>query len=93
MQAIQLIGFVLPLVLALASTPRAWAQSAQALVADAVNAMGGMNALRALKHQIVESEGKQFDSSSTPQPLGPTRQISSFRYTLSRQLGVAPSPA
>ena len=87
MQAVQLIGFVLTLVLAPAPTPRAWAQSAQALVADAVNAIGGMNALRALKNQIVESEGKQFDSSSTPQPLGATRQISSFRYTLSRQLG------
>jgi glyoxylase-like metal-dependent hydrolase (beta-lactamase superfamily II) len=35
---------------------------------------------------VIESEGKQFDSSSTPQPLGPTRQISTFRYTLTRDL-------
>jgi glyoxylase-like metal-dependent hydrolase (beta-lactamase superfamily II) len=48
--------------------------------------MGGMAALRALKNQVVESEGKQFDSSSTRQPLGPTRQTTTFRYTLTRDL-------
>jgi glyoxylase-like metal-dependent hydrolase (beta-lactamase superfamily II) len=62
------------------------AQSAKTLVVQALNAMGGISALRALKNQIVESEGKQFDSSSTPKPLGPTRQISAFRYTLTRDL-------
>jgi glyoxylase-like metal-dependent hydrolase (beta-lactamase superfamily II) len=60
------------------------AQSAKTLVDQALNAMGGLSALRALKNQIIESEGKQFDSSSTPKPLGPTRQISAFRYTLTR---------
>ena len=48
--------------------------------------MGGMNALRAIRNEVIESEGKQFDSASTPQPLGPTRQISTFRYTLTRDL-------
>jgi glyoxylase-like metal-dependent hydrolase (beta-lactamase superfamily II) len=48
--------------------------------------MGGLTALRALKNQVVESEGKQFDSSSTPLPLGPTRQTATFRYTLTRDL-------
>ena len=48
--------------------------------------MGGLTALRVLKSQVIESEGKQFDSSSTPQPLGPTRQITTFRYTLTRDL-------
>jgi hypothetical protein len=62
------------------------AQSAKALLDQSVDAMGGMNALRALKNEIVESEGKQFDSSSTPQPLGLTRQVSTFRYTLTRDL-------
>ena len=62
------------------------AQSAKAIVEQAAKAMGGMNALRALKNEVVESEGKQFDSSSTPQPLGPTRQVSTFRYTLTRDL-------
>lgn len=62
------------------------AQSAKAIVDQAAKAMGGMNALRALKNEVIESEGKQFDSASTPQPLGPTRQISTFRYTLTRDL-------
>jgi glyoxylase-like metal-dependent hydrolase (beta-lactamase superfamily II) len=66
---------------------QARAQSAQALIAEAAKAMGGMAALRAVRNQIIESEGKQFDSSSTPRPLGPTRQISTFRYTLTRYLG------
>ena len=62
------------------------AQSAQALIDQAAAAMGGKTALRALKNELIESEGKQYDSSSTPQPLGPTRQISTFRYTLTRDL-------
>ena len=62
------------------------AQSPAALLQQSANAMGGPTALRALKSQVIESEGKQFDSSSTPQPLGPTRQITAFRYTLTRDL-------
>ena len=44
------------------------AQSAQALIRETAKTMGGIAALRAIKNQVVESEGKQFDSSSTPQP-------------------------
>lgn len=42
----------------------AQSMSAKAILYRAVNAMGGMAALRAVKNQVVESEGKQFDSSS-----------------------------
>lgn len=87
LQRFGLIGLLLAVTLALGPSSRADAQNAQALLTDAAKAMGGMSALRAIRNQIVESEGKQFDSSSTPQPLGPTRQISSFRYTLTRQVG------
>jgi glyoxylase-like metal-dependent hydrolase (beta-lactamase superfamily II) len=73
-------------VLALIETGSARAQTAKGLIDEAAKAMGGMAALRAIKNQVIESEGKQFDSSSTPKPLGPTRQISTFRYTLSRDL-------
>jgi len=67
------------IVLTLAPT-RGYAQSpAAALLQRSANAMGGLTALRALKIQVIEGEGKQFDSSSTPQPLGPTRQITTFR--------------
>jgi glyoxylase-like metal-dependent hydrolase (beta-lactamase superfamily II) len=76
---------LLSLVSVLAIAP-ASAQSPAALLQQSANAMGGLTALRALKIQVVESEGRQFDSSSTPQPLGPTRQITTFRYTLTRDL-------
>jgi len=79
--------FLCALTFSLGALSQARAQSAQALIAEAAKAMGGMAALRAVRNQIIESEGKQFDSSSTPQPLGPTRQISTFRYTVIRQLG------
>jgi hypothetical protein len=72
--------------LGLITTNSAQAQSAQSLIGEAAKATGGMAALRALKNQLVESEGKQFDSSSTPRPLGPMRQINTFRYTLTRDL-------
>ena len=61
------------------------AQSAKALIDQAASAMGGMAALRAINNQVVESEGKQFNSAPIAQ-LGPHRQISTFRYTLTRDL-------
>ena len=76
----------LVLLLAFSAIESARAQSAQELIGEAATAMGGMAALRAVKSQVIESEGKQFDSSSTPKPVGPTRQISTFRYTLTRDL-------
>jgi len=83
----RIVSFLgLALLFGLVTRGSASAQSAQALVGEAAKAMGGMAALRAVKNQIVESEGKQFDSSSTPRPLGPTRQISTFRYSLTRDL-------
>jgi len=84
-RAIRLV--LLPLVVTLlAAGADAQAPSPAALLQQSANAMGGVAALRALKTQVVESEGKQFDSSSTQQPLGPTRQINTFRYTLTRDL-------
>ena len=60
--------------------------AARALLEEAAKAMGGIQALRSLKNQVFESEGKQFDSSSTPRPGGATRQITTFRYTLTRDI-------
>ena len=59
---------------------------AKALVEEAAKAMGGLPALRALKNQVIESEGKQFEHASPRQPLGPGGQISTFRYILTRDL-------
>ena len=76
----------LVLLLAFSAIDLARAQSAQELIGETATAMGGMATLRAVKSQVIESEGKQFDSSSTPKPVGPTRQITTFRYTLTRDL-------
>src|SRR5262245_19972094 len=81
-----IVGGLTIIALCTLMSTHAAAQSARALVDQAAQAMGGIAALRAIRNQIVESEGKQFDSSSTPKPLGPTRQISTFRYTLTREL-------
>jgi glyoxylase-like metal-dependent hydrolase (beta-lactamase superfamily II) len=85
-QSIRLALLALVIGLAVAQAPGHAQSSAPAVLQQSANAMGGLTALRALKIQLIESEGKQFDSSSTPQPLGPTRQITSFRYTLTRDL-------
>ena len=84
--SIRLALLSLVIVLAVAQAPGHAQSPAPALLQQSANAMGGLTALRALKTQVIESEGKQFDSSSTPQPLGPTRQITTFRYTLTRDL-------
>src|SRR5919109_510858 len=85
-QRIRLTLLALVVVLVIGQAPGHAQSSAPALLQQSANAMGGLTALRALKTQVIESEGKQFDSSSTPQPLGPTRQITTFRSTLARDL-------
>jgi glyoxylase-like metal-dependent hydrolase (beta-lactamase superfamily II) len=86
----QFLAGIWVLMLLFVMTPgrSAEAQSAQTLINDAAKAMGGMAALQALKNQRVEGEGKQFDT-AFPLRAGAERQISSFRYTLTRDL-VAP---
>lgn len=76
---------LLALTLTVFDIAAASAQSASALVDQAAKAMGGMATLRAINNQVVESEGKQFNSAPIAQ-LGPQRQISTFRYTLTRDL-------
>ena len=79
---------LLALLIASIETETLYAQwtGAKGFLEEAAKAMGGLPALKALKNQVIESEGKQFDSSSTARPGGPTRQISTFRTTLTRDL-------
>jgi hypothetical protein len=72
----------------IAGTLPAQAQSsdAKAILQEAAKAMGGTQALRSLKNQVVESEGKQFDHTSTKRPGNPSQQVASFRSTLTRDL-------
>jgi glyoxylase-like metal-dependent hydrolase (beta-lactamase superfamily II) len=84
------IGGILSLVILywIAGTFPAQAQSsdAKAILQEAAKAMGGTQALRSLKNQVVESEGKQFDHTSTKRPGDPSQQVASFRSTLTRDL-------
>ena len=77
--------FAVALLLPFCSPGILGAQSARTLIDDAAKAMGGMGALRALKSQAVEAEGKQFNT-AFPLQFKPGGQISSFRYTLTRDL-------
>ena len=72
----------------IAGTLPAQAQSSDArtLLQDTAKAMGGTQALRSLKNQVVESEGKQFDHTSTKRPGDPSQQVAVFRSTLTRDL-------
>jgi len=81
-----IVSILLGFSLGKSSPVQAQSGDAKALLEQSAKAMGGMQALRSLKNQVVEGEGKQFDSSSTPRPGGATRQISTFRYTLTRDL-------
>jgi glyoxylase-like metal-dependent hydrolase (beta-lactamase superfamily II) len=81
-----LAGFWVSILFVTTSSGSAQAQSAPTLINDAAKAMGGMAALRALNTEVVEAEGKQFDT-AFPLQIKPGRQISSFRYTVTRDLG------
>jgi glyoxylase-like metal-dependent hydrolase (beta-lactamase superfamily II) len=72
----------------IAGTIPAQAQSSDArtLLQEAAKAMGGVPALHTLKNQVVESEGKQFDHTSTQRPGAPSQQVAVFRSTLTRDL-------
>lgn len=59
---------------------------ARALLEQAAKAMGGLAALRALKSEVIESEGKQFEHAAAKRPGDPSRQTGRFRYTLTRDL-------
>jgi hypothetical protein len=53
----------LAIVLAVAQAPGHAQAPAPTLLQQSANAMGGLTALRALKSQVIQNEGKQFDSS------------------------------
>ena len=81
-----LTGVWVSILLVTTSGGSSGAQSARTLINDAAKAMGGMAALRALNTEVVEAEGKQFDT-AFPLQTKPGRQISTFRYTVTRDLG------
>ena len=73
-------------IIAAGSAPLHAQSTAKALLEEAAKAMGGTQALRSLKNQVVESEGKQFEPAQAQRPGGPTRHAANFRSTLTRDL-------
>lgn len=59
---------------------------ARALLREAAQAMGGVKAVRALKTQVVVSEGQQFEPEQAMRPGGQARHVGDFRYTLTREI-------
>ena len=64
-----------------------WAQPAQVYIDSAVLAMGGRDALLAIKSQRIVSHGESFEPEQTVQPgAEPPRKVANFTYTLLRDL-------
>ena len=80
------LSLVLFFLVAEAFPVQAQSTDAKALLDEAAKAMGGTQALRSLKNEVVESEGKQFEHAQAKRPGGPGRQTTEFRYTATRDL-------
>jgi glyoxylase-like metal-dependent hydrolase (beta-lactamase superfamily II) len=73
--------------LALSIPVRVWAQPAQVYLDSAVLAMGGSEALLAIKSQRIVSHGESFEPEQTVQPGAEVpRKVSTFTCTLLRDL-------
>ena len=80
------LSLILVFLLAGASSVNAQSSDAKVLLDEAAKAMGGTQALRSLKNEVVESEGKQFEHAQAQRPGGPGRHTTEFRYTATRDL-------
>lgn len=61
-------------------------QETGGLVEAAAKAMGGFEALQAIKTQLVVAHGQSFEPEQTPAPGEEPRHVSDFRYTLTHTL-------
>lgn len=64
----------------------AQSREATAILEETAQAMGGLQALRALKNQVLESLGQQFEPEQALRPGGQPRHVADFRYTLTREI-------
>jgi len=65
---------------------QAQGKEAKTLLQETARAMGGLKALRALKNQVVESEGQQFEPEQALRPGGQPRHVADFRYKATREI-------
>ncbi len=85
-QRIPLIVILLLTFLTGQSCVQTGSREAQDLLEETAVAMGGMDAVRALRSQVIVSEGKQYEPEQALRPGGPTRTVAEFRYRLLRDL-------
>ena len=85
-QRIPLIVILLSTFLTGQSCVQSGSREARDLLEEAAVAMGGMDALRALRSQVIVSEGKQYEPEQALRPGGPTRMVAEFGYRLLRDL-------
>ena len=65
---------------------QAQSKDARAFLEEAARVMGGLHRLRALKNQVVESEGQQFEPEQALRAGGQPRHVADFRYKLTRDI-------
>ena len=85
-QRIPLIVILLSIFLTGQSCVQTGSREARDLLEEAAVAMGGMDAVRALRSQVIVSEGKQYEPEQALRPGGHTRTVAEFRYRLLRDL-------
>ncbi len=85
-QSVLTVSLLLPLLSAEGISVQAQSKDARTLVAETAQAMGGLTALRALKKQVIESEGQQFEPEQALRRGGQPRHVADFRYTLTREM-------
>lgn len=85
-QSFVTLTLLLPLLGAEGIPVQAQGKEAKTLLEETARAMGGLTALRALKNQVVESEGQQFEPEQALRPGGQPRHVADFRYTLTREI-------
>lgn len=80
------LALLLPILWAEQTPVRAQSRKAKAILEETAQAMSGLKALRALKNQVIESEGQQFEPEQATRPGGQPRHVANFRYVLTRDL-------
>jgi glyoxylase-like metal-dependent hydrolase (beta-lactamase superfamily II) len=82
-----LFGLLLTLFAEESNSVQAQSKDTKTILEEAGQAMGGLQRLRALKNQVVESEGQQFEPEQALRPGGQSRHVADFRYKLTREIG------
>jgi glyoxylase-like metal-dependent hydrolase (beta-lactamase superfamily II) len=85
-QVLLMLSLLSSLLFAERSSVHAQTNGNRAILEETAQAMGGLQKLRALKNQVVESEGQQFEPEQALRPGGQPRHVADFRLRLTREI-------